>query len=91
MLDRKKCHKLLDAVLDIVEGGEGDFGYPFVNFDVGNYGTWQEVRIIDNGFGSLEIGYDGDYEFCKRFSQIDDEIYQSCMKHLEKLECREQK
>lgn len=81
-MKRKKLHKLLDAVLDITDGGKGVGGYPYVSAELSNYGTPTEVLIMDNGFVGLG-GYDGDYYL--NGSPDDKQTYKDCMAHLKRL------
>lgn len=83
-MKRKKLHKLLDAVLDITDGGEGVGGYPYVAFGLTNFGTPAEIYIMDNGFVSLS-GYDGHYCFFGDDLADDKQTYKDCMAHLKRL------
>lgn len=50
MSNREKLHKMLDLVLDIVEGGHGSNGYPFVDLEISNYPQAVSIRCKKSGF-----------------------------------------
>lgn len=56
ILTREQMHELLDAVLDITDGGYGGSGYPYVTFDVSNFGYPISVITKDHGF-KASAGY----------------------------------
>lgn len=83
-MKRKKLQELLDAVLDITDGGEGLGGYPYVSIRVSNLGESTEVRISDNGFVRFR-NFDGDYTL---HGDSDKQEYKKCMEHLKRLKRR---
>lgn len=50
ILTREQIHELLDAVLDITDGGIGWNEYPYVTFEVSNLGFPISVITKDHGF-----------------------------------------
>lgn len=91
-MERSKMHKLLDVVLDIVEGGKGIAGYPCVTLEVTNYGGEANITIMDKGFVK-GAGYDGWYrlsDYVYSQERVEDQ-YAACMKHLCRLKKGNQK
>lgn len=84
-LTREQMHELLDAVLDITDGGEGINGYPHAGMYVGNYGIPVSVNYMDNGFvvgaiyETVSI-YTGDAEAGEKLEKI--------LEHLRRLKER---
>lgn len=57
ILTREQIHELLDAVLDITDGGYGECGYPYITFEVSNFGYPFSVITKNHGF-KASAGYD---------------------------------
>lgn len=85
-MERTKIQELLDAALDIIDGGNGVDGYPFVRVSVSNYYWGLEVHVMDTGFDQGK-GFDGAYSFGFDIDTAEemDVKYAACMAHLSRL------
>ena len=83
ILTRERMHELLDAVLDITDGGKGINGYPHVSMSVCNYGHPVVVYIMDNGFVADSI-YDLNEAICMGGAESDEKL-EKILEHLRGL------
>ena len=81
ILTREQMHKLLDAVLDIAECGEGSEGYPYVGFEVSGHPV--NVSLITRKQGDQK-GYDL-FENIFAHQSHKTATYKRWMEHLKKL------